>query len=199
MTVPSLERTRWLARWILPHEGELRNWLSRRPLVGLDVDDVVQESYAILAGLGSVSHIRNPRTYLFEVAKSVVLMALRRSRIVSFSTLTDVESLEVPCDAPGPDAVVAGRQELERIATFIATLPPKCREVFTLRKVHELSQREVAHRMGISESTVEKHMGKALRLLANAITYGGNSSLAASKACEDESSRTETPGIRVGN
>jgi len=199
MTMPSHDRTQWLARRILPHEGELRTWLSRRPLVGLDIDDVVQESYAILAGLGCVGHIRNPRTYLFEVAKSVVLMALRRSQVVSFSALTDMESLEVPCDAPGPDAIAAGRQELERIATFIATLPPKCREVFTLRKVHELSQREVAHRMVISESTVEKHMGKALRLLANAITYGGNSPIPASKACEDERARTETSGIGLRN
>lgn len=37
-----------------------------------------------------------------------------------------------------------------------------------LRKVHGLSQREVAQHMGISESTVEKHIGKGLRLLLRA-------------------------------
>lgn len=199
MTVPSQQRTQWLAKWILPHEAELRAWLSRRPLVGLDVDDVVQESYAILAELRCVDHIRNPRTYLFEVAKSVVLLALRRSQVVSFSALMDIESLEIPCDSPGPEAIAAGRQELEHAAALIAKLPPKCREAFILRKVHELSQRDVAARMGISENTVEKHMGKALRFLGNAIGYGGNRPVAPSSAREDERFRTGTQGNRLGN
>jgi RNA polymerase sigma-70 factor (ECF subfamily) len=199
MTVPFQHRAQWLARWILPHEAELRTWLSRRPLVGLEVDDVVQESYAILAGLKCVDHIRNPRTYLFEVAKSVVLLALRRSQVISFSALMDVESLDIPCDAPGPEAIAAGRQELEHVAALIAKLPPKCREAFILRKVHELSQRQVAAQMGISENTVEKHMGKALRCLANAIGYGGNRPVAASNARENGHLRAEMYGNRLGN
>ncbi|WP_447952853.1 RNA polymerase sigma factor [Sphingopyxis chilensis] len=199
MTVLSPQRVEWLARWVLPHEAELRTWLRRRPLVGLDVDDVVQESYVILASLGSVDHIRNPRTYLFEVAKSVVLMALRRSRVVSFSTLADMEGLEVPCEAPGPESIAAGRQELSRLAALIAALPPKCREVFMLRKVHELSQREVARHMGISENTVEKHMGKALRILSNAISYGGKAPIAASDAHDREFARPEAQGNRFAN
>lgn len=198
MALLTPQRIEWLARWILPHEGELRTWLRRRPLVGLDVDDVVQESYVILSGLRSVEHIRNPRTYLFEVAKSVVLMALRRSRVIPFSALADMEGLEIPCDAPGPEAIAAGRQELARIAEQIAALPPKCREVFTLRKVHELSQREVALRMGISENTVEKHMGKALRILSDAIGYGGKLPIAASDAHDRELARPEQ-GNRFAN
>lgn len=199
MATSSQQRTEWLARRILPHEAELRSWLASRPLVGLDVDDVIQESYAILAGLVRVEHIRNPRTYLFEVAKSVVLLALRRSRIVSFSALVDAENLKVPCEAPGPDAIVAGRQELEHVASLIAMLPPKCREAFVLRKVHELSQRQVAERMGISENTVEKHMGKALRFLANAIGYGGSRPVAASSARDSKPARAEAQENRVGN
>ena len=199
MTSLSPHRIEWLARRIIPHEAELRSWLLRRPLAGLDVDDVVQESYVILSGLGSVDHIRNPRTYLFEVAKSVVLMALRRSRVIPFSALADVDGLEIPCDAPGPEAIAAGRQELARIAEQIATLPPKCGEVFTLRKVHELSQREVAIRMGISENTVEKHMGKALRLLSNAIGYGGKSAIAASDTYDRDIARSEPQGNRLAN
>ena len=199
MAAPSQQRALWLARWILPHEAELRTWLARRPLVGLDVDDAIQESYAILAGLGCVDHIRNPRTYLFEVAKSVALLALRRSQVVSFGALTEAESLEIPCDAPGPEAIAAGRRELEQVASLIATLPPKCREVFILRKVHELSQRQVAEHMGISENTVEKHMGKALRFLADAFGYGGNCPVAPSSGRDREIIRAEVRGNRLGN
>jgi len=180
MTV-SRERAAWLGRHIFPHEAALRQWLSRRPsAVGMDVEDVVQESYAILAGLRDIEHINRPRNYLFEVAKSVVLQSLRRSRVVTIDAQSNVEVLAIPEDAPTPERVVADRQELAHVAALIATLPDRCREVFTLRKLHGLSQREVASQLGIAESTVEKHMVKALAMLTDAIGRGGNRRVASS-------------------
>jgi RNA polymerase sigma factor (sigma-70 family) len=165
MTLASHERAIWLARNALPHEPHLRAWLSRRNLAGLEVDDIVQETYAILAALERVDHIQTPHTYMFEVAKSVVLRTLRRSRIVAFEALAEAEALEPPCPAPSPEIVAADRQELGRIAALIAGL----------RKVHGLSQREVALRMGVSENTVEKHVGKGIGVLMNALGRGGKS------------------------
>lgn len=181
MTLATHERAIWLARHALPHEPALRAWLSRRPLAGLEVDDIVQETYAILAGLERVDHIHNARTYMFEVAKSVVLRSLRRNRIVVFEALAQAEGLEPPSEEPSPETVTADRQELTRIATLIAGLPAKCREAFTLRKVHGLSQREVARRMGVSENTVEKHVGKGIGVLMNALGRGGNPRFQASR------------------
>jgi len=174
MTV-SRDRAAWLGRHIFPHEAALRQWLSRRPgAIGMDVEDVVQESYAILAGLGDIGHIQRPRNYFFEVAKSVVLQSLRRSRVVTIDAQSNVELLEIPEDAPTPERVVADRQELAHVAALIAKLPDRCREVFTLRKLHGLSQCEVAGQLEIAESTVEKHMVKALAVLIDAIGRGGN-------------------------
>jgi RNA polymerase sigma-70 factor (ECF subfamily) len=180
MTLASHERAIWLARHALPHEPGLRAWLARRPLAGLEIDDIVQETYAILAALERVDHIQTPRTYMFEVAKSVVLRGLRRSRIVAFEALAEAEGLEPPSDEPSPETV-ADRQELGRLAALIAGLPTKCRQAFTLRKVHGLSQREVARRMGVSENTVEKHVGKGIGVLMNALGRGGNGRFQASR------------------
>lgn len=181
MTLATHQRAIWLARNALPYEPALRAWLSRRPLAGLEVDDIVQETYAILAGLERVDHIVNGRTYMFEVAKSVVLRSLRRSRVVAFEALAEAEGMEPPSDEPSPETVAADRQELSRIATLIASLPTKCREAFTLRKVHGLSQREVARRMGVSENTVEKHVGKGIGVLMDALGRGGNRGSRASR------------------
>ncbi len=76
--------------------------------------------------------------------------------------------MDIPHDNLSPDRHAAAGQELRRIATLVAGLPAKCRQAFLLRKVEGLSQREVAQRMGISENTVEKHVGKGLRLLMDA-------------------------------
>lgn len=189
MTLATHERAIWLARHALPHEAALRAWLARRPLAGLEVDDIVQETYAILASLESVDHILNGRTYMFEVAKSVVMRALRRSRIVAFEALAEAEGMEPPSEAPSPETVAADRQELTRIAALIAGLPAKCREAFTLRKVHGLSQREVAQRMGVSENTVEKHVGKGIGILMNALGRGGNVRFKASSNRTDQDAR----------
>lgn len=169
------QRAAWLGRHIFPHEASLRQWLTRRSSGwGMDVDDIIQESYAILAGLESVDHIHSPRNYFFEVAKSVVLHSLRRSRVVMIDTPTQAEILAIPEPAPDAERIPSDRQELEQVAAFIDRLPHRCREVFVLRKLSGLSQKDVARELGIVESTVEKHMVKALANLTNAFGRGGN-------------------------
>ncbi|WP_374390631.1 hypothetical protein [Brevundimonas sp.] len=42
-------KTRWFMRSVLPHEPALRSWLSRKRSTGIDVDDVIQETYTVLA------------------------------------------------------------------------------------------------------------------------------------------------------
>lgn len=202
MRLASEERAVWLARYVLPHEPALRGWLARRALPDLDVDDIVQETYAILAALEQVDHIHNPRTYAFEVAKSVILQAVRRARVVTFEALSEVGGLEVPVGhEPSPETITADRQELARVAALIAALPGKCREAFTLRKVHGLSQREIAQRMGVSENTIEKHIGKGLRILTDAIGRGGNLRAEASRPRDDEKpqQRAGSPRERRGH
>lgn len=184
MSVASEERALWLARHILPAEPALRAWLGSRVPSGLEADDIVQEAYAVLAALAAVDHIRDPRTYLFQVAKTVILQHVRRNRIVTMEALAHAAALEVPDIAPSAETRLADRQELGRVAAHIAQLPAKCREAFTLRKVRGLSQREVARHMGISENTVEKHVAKGITTLMNAIGRGGTARRAASRERE---------------
>ncbi len=60
-------------------------------------------------------------------------------------------------------------QELKRVARALNALPPRCREIVWLRKVDELSTREVADQLGISVRTVEGQILKGMRLLSDAI------------------------------
>jgi RNA polymerase sigma-70 factor (ECF subfamily) len=173
MTSTDDGRTLWLARQVLPHEPDLRRWLAGKRLRGIDLDDIVQETYAILAGLDCVEAIRNPKAYMFQTAYSVILGQVRRAQIVSISTIEDIGQLAGEDESPSPETEVSDRQELQRLTEAIAALPPRCREVFVLRKIHGLQQREVAQKLGVSEGTVEKHMHNGLKVLGALFGRGG--------------------------
>lgn len=160
------EHVRWFAREVLPHEADVRRWLSRRVrgLPDCHVDEIVQEAYARLWAAGT-ERIVNPRAYFFVTARHVVGEVLRRLRVVSIETIADIDSLNIADEDVGLERRISGREEIERVQHMLAKLPPKCREAFELRKFAELSQKEIAQRMQLSESTVEKHLVKALRLL----------------------------------
>ena len=168
MTPVAADRTSWLAAHVLPHEPVLRAWLERRAVDGLDPDDIVLETYAVLADLPTVSDIASPRAYAFQTARSVILRHLR-SGIERIEVMEELELADAARDESVPP-----RHDVRRVADLVSSLPAKCREAFRLRKVEGLSQREVAQRLGISESAVEKRMALALSALMGAMKRDAN-------------------------
>lgn len=177
---PRRERALWLARNILPFEPALRRWLLGNMSVPADVDDIVQEAYARLSTLESVAGIQNPKAYLFQTAISIVRQEVRRARIVTIEAVSDLERLQVEASGALPDRQAEVRQDLHRVMEAIEALPQRCREVFILRRVHGLSQRDIAQRLQISENTVEKHIGRGIREIMREFADGGNPPLPAS-------------------
>ncbi|MGY0561265.1 RNA polymerase sigma factor [Luteimonas sp. A277] len=178
-------RAAWLAERILPHEPALRAWLGGRlALPAQDVDDIVQESYAKLAGLADVEHVREPRAYLYTVARSLVHQHLRRAQVVAIETMAELDGLGVHAPNASPERFVSSRQQLALAQRLLAGLPTRCRQVFRLRRIEGLSQREISTRLKISQSTVEKHMVKALRLLMAGV-QAGDGSVSASRDSAD--------------
>lgn len=174
MTAPPDDRSQWLATRILPHEPALRRWLrGLSALDDSDVDDLVQETYAVLATRASVIDIQDPRAYAFQVARSLFLQGVRRAKIVSINAVADLTEIEVPDDSPSPFDHAAGREDLRQLAAAIEAMPPQTRRAFQLRRIEGLSQREVAAATQLSESTVEKHIGRGIRILMAQFGRGG--------------------------
>lgn len=160
----------WLADHVLPHEAALRAWVRAHFSRQVEVDDVVQETWAIFATIGNIDQVRHPRAYMFRVARSVILQQLRRARIVTIEAVAEMDQLAIETTQAGPEQHAASHQALRQTGEMIAALPARCRQAFMLRKIDGLSQREIAQHMSISESTVEKHLSKALRLLMQAMS-----------------------------
>lgn len=186
------ERAAWLARNALPYEGPLRGWLSSRCLPGLEIDDVVQETYARLIQAKNLTAVRNPKAYMFQTAWSVIVTHARRERVVAIEAFADFDQLGLEAETPGPEEQAAERDELVQLGEALATLPGKIGDVLRLRRVHGLSQKQVASQLGLAESTVEKHMRRGFLLLLEYFSKRGYRVAAATGAA----SRARAAGRR---
>lgn len=68
-----------------------------------------------------------------------------------------------------PAAILAGREWLVHLVRAIEALPPRCRDVFVMHKIHEYPQAAVAEHLGISVKTVEKHVRLGLESCRRAL------------------------------
>lgn len=170
MTQSRAEIVAFVGGHILPHEADVRAWLRRSGSASADIDDIVQEAYCRLAALESVAHIVNGRAYFFRMTRNIAIEKIRRARVVRIDCITEIDALNVVDEGPSPERVVASRRELGRVRQLIEGLPERCRQIFTLRRIHGLSQKETAARLGISENVVEMQSARGLRLILRALS-----------------------------
>jgi RNA polymerase sigma-70 factor (ECF subfamily) len=148
------EQGRWFAAHVQPHEGMLRAWLANRFGTQLAIDDVIQESYMrLLRARAEGGELHSPKAFLFATARNLALDYVRRHHVARTDPLVETDFLNV-LDDQDVTETVARNQELALLTEAIQTLPARCRQVFTLRTVYGLSQREIAEKLGISDRTV---------------------------------------------
>jgi len=165
MPAISTARAQWLAIHIMPLEPQLRRWLKRAAPHALEADDLIQEAYAKLASLTTVSNITHPKAYLYQTVKHLILDHIRRSKLVSIEAVAEISQSTVLEEGLTPERILSGRQELERLYRAIARLPAACRSVFLMRKFDDMPQKAIAAQLRVSENTVEKRMVRALRMI----------------------------------
>lgn len=159
------ERRAWFRAEVIPLEADLRRFAERLARPGeAEANDLVQDVFAKMIALPNWREIDCPGAFAKRSIRNLALDAARRSAVVKFGVATDAEIGAIVDERPDAETVAIGRDELRRLQLIIEELPDQVRRVFTLRKIYGLLPGQIAVTLGISVSTVEKHLSKGLRI-----------------------------------
>jgi RNA polymerase sigma factor (sigma-70 family) len=172
------KEARWFTDEVQSHESALRSYLRGSFPSVRDVDDVVQESFFRVWRSRATQPIRSAKAFLFKVARHLMLDQVRRDRTSPINAaVRDLAALPVIEDRPDVPEIASMNEKVQLLAEAVALLPSRCREVVVLRKLKELSQKEVAFRLGISEKTVEVQVARGVRRCEDYLRRRGLSSI----------------------
>lgn len=159
----------WFMDQVVPLEPMLMRFLRRNHSPTAELSDIRQDVYIRVYEAARKGLPAQAKPFLFAVARNLMIDQMRRRQILSIETVTDFEGLNVPAIEATPEREVSAREELRILQAALDEVPARQREAILLRKVQGLSQRDVALRMGITEDTVERHLSKGVRFLAEAV------------------------------
>jgi RNA polymerase sigma factor (sigma-70 family) len=156
------ERREWFLDQIFRHRAALHRYLRKFTSGAEDVEDLVQETYVRMYALRDFRDVDSPRAMLFRIAHNLTVERARRQTAQATDSMGDLEALDVFSNEAPADEQIDARRRFESFCAAVDRLPPLCRRVFVLRKVYRLSHDEIAEVLGVSHSTIEKHVAKGL-------------------------------------
>lgn len=145
------------------NKGMIANILRRYSIRQLDISDFTQETILRALEAEKRVHIKEPRRFLVGIAKNIARAELERRSKMTLELLDDFDPQSYVSDEPAVDDIVSARAEMRLFWEAVQTLPPQCQKVFVMKHVYGASHKEIARKLDIAVSTVEKHVALGLR------------------------------------
>ena len=137
--------------------------LMRRGRSAHDADDLLQEAWVRLACYEREQPVTKPEAFLMRAALNLSIDVHRQRRSQGEQvTLDDVVLID---GTPSAEAVLLGKERVQRLGVCLGRLTPKTREIFLAHRLDGWSYTEIARLHGISVNAVEGHVTKATMLL----------------------------------
>lgn len=157
------------------HERGLRTFIRGYFPRAEDVDDVLQEVFLRAFREDQRTTIFFYKAFLYKVARNVCLNELGKSRRKMESAAEDLGGPDVFVDGShvDGDARLDSRRRLACLAEAVEILPPRCRQVFIMRKIDGMQIKEIARELGVSASAIEKHVAHGLYLCGEYLRQKG--------------------------
>lgn len=154
-----------LSEFYLSHWHALRSSLAGR-LGSRDLaDEAMQETWIRLEALrASPPRVANPKAYLLSIAGNIAIDLIRREkRHGDRAASADIDVDTLIDEAPSVEDALLARDELKQLVKALLKLSDKARRVLLMNRCLDMSHRDIAASLGISESMVAKYMAQALR------------------------------------
>lgn len=158
----SSDRHEWFLNQVFSHRQMLQRYLRKYLNSDEDIEDVIQDTYLRIYGIQDYTTVESPKALLITIAHNLAVELGRRRVSRATDAVADFDALGVSSSNPQLEQQLDARRRFEAFCSAVDSLPPICRRVFVLRKVYKLSQAEISAVLGISQSTIEKHVAKGL-------------------------------------
>lgn len=146
------------------YQAEISNTIYEQLGSRDDAADLTQETFLRYSTATRGRFIENPRGFLLKTARNLVIDFMRRSSVSSKVILKDTGEEEALDSAPTTEQKIIDAYELSKFGSIIDNLPPRCQEVFILRKIEGRSYAEISEKLKISHSAIEKNIMRALKI-----------------------------------
>ena len=145
--------------------GALVGYLRANLRCDEDAHDLAQEVYLRIVRHPDLSEIQSLKAFVFTIAKNLLRDKSRRSATKLSACSVSADDVILAAVGNDPLEQIEADERLRRIESVVAGLRPACRDAYLLNRTYDLSYADIADRMHISVSMVEKHIGAALRAL----------------------------------
>lgn len=129
-----------------------------------DIEDLMQDTFLKCFAADIKQTIHDPKAFIFRVAKNVAISEAKKKRHSTTNSIEDFGGIEVYEDERqvSPERQAENKRKLLLFSYALAELPPEMSRALVMRKIDGLRFKQIATRLGVSVSTVEKRVATAL-------------------------------------
>lgn len=142
------------------HHGWLRGWLRQRLNNSADAADLAQDTFIRVLLARTSGTLQEPRRYLATIARGLVIDMYRRRSLEQ--AYLEALKLRPEIHAPSAEDRALIFDSLLAIDRMLDGLGTRTRQIFLAVQLDGLSYEKTAERVGVSVSTVRKHLANAL-------------------------------------
>lgn len=160
-----------ITKAFVEQQRPLKSFISRFIRRPQDIDDIAQETFVRAFLAEKKGEIQHPKAYIYRVARNLAFETLTKKSTQLTSYIEDSCDQSLLHSGENVEDSMVVTEKFERVKVAIAEMPPQCQRVFIMHKVYGFKYREISQQLGISVSTVEKHIMTGLKKCRQSVKH----------------------------